>query len=87
MHYRINVSSFVGFSESKTIIENIKNERFCELFGENHHVWDLKTWRDSEAAIHMKPKWGVKWFRRASDGMYKARRWKWIRRSKRVIQK
>ena len=58
-------------------LANIKNERFCELFGENHHIWDLKTWRDAEAAIHMKPKWGVKWFRRASDGMYKARRWRW----------
>ena len=44
---------------------------------QNHHLTDLKTWRDAEAAIHMKPKWGVKWFRRGSDGMYKARRWRW----------
>ncbi len=58
-------------------LANIKNERFVELFGENHHLTDLKTWRDAEAAIHMKPKWGVKWFRRGSDGMYKARRWRW----------
>ena len=41
-------------------LANIKKERFCELFGENHHIWDLKTWR-GKAAIHMKPKWGVKW--------------------------
>ena len=58
-------------------LANIKNERFVELYGENHHLTDLKTWRDAEAAIHMKPKWGVKWFRRGSDGMYKARRWRW----------
>ena len=64
-------------AKQQATLANIKNERFCELFGENHHIWDLKTWRDAEAALHMKPKWGVKWFRRASDGMYKARRWRW----------
>ena len=58
-------------------LANIKNERFVELYGENHHLTDLKTWRDAEAAIHMKPKWGIKWIRRGSDGMYKARRWRW----------
>jgi hypothetical protein len=72
------VRNRVGMPAKQQItLDKIKNERFVELYGENHHVWDLKTWRDSEAAIHMKPKWGVKWFRRASDGMYKARRWKW----------
>jgi hypothetical protein len=68
----------VGMPAKQQIsLAKIKNERFVELFGENHHIWDLKTWRDSEAAIHLKPKWGVKWFRRGSDGMYKARRWRW----------
>ena len=72
------VRNRVGMPPKQVVtLANIKNERFCELFGENHHIWDLKTWRDAEAAIHMKPKWGVKWFRRASDGMYKARRWRW----------
>ena len=68
----------VGMPAKQQIsLAKIKNERFVELFGENHHIWDLKTWRDAEAAIHLKPKWGVKWFRRGSDGMYKARRWRW----------
>ena len=64
-------------AKQQATLKNIKNERFVELFGENHHFWDLKTWRDAESAIHMKPKWGVKWLRRGSDGMYKARRWRW----------
>ena len=63
--------------KQQATLANIKNERFVELYGENHHLTDLKTWRDAEAAIHMKPKWGIKWFRRGSDGMYKARRWRW----------
>ena len=68
----------VGMPAKQQIsLDKIKNERFVELFGENHHIWDLKTWRDAEAAIHLKPKWGVKWYRRGSDGMYKARRWRW----------
>ena len=68
----------VGMPPKQQIsLAKIKNERFVELFGENHHIWDLKTWRDAEAAIHLKPKWGVKWYRRGSDGMYKARRWRW----------
>ena len=54
-------------------LDLIKNERFVELFAENHHYWDLRTWRDAEAAIHMRAKWGTKWFRRKSDGKYKAR--------------
>ena len=72
------VRARVGMPAKQQIsLDKIKNERFVELFGENHHIWDLKTWRDAEAAIHLKPKWGVKWFRRGSDGMYKARRWRW----------
>ena len=72
------VRARVGMPAKQQIsLAKIKNERFVELFGENHHIWDLKTWRDAEAAIHLKPKWGVKWFRRGSDGMYKARRWRW----------
>ena len=68
----------VGMPAKQQIsLDKIKNERFVELFGENHHIWDLKSWRDAEAAIHLKPKWGVKWYRRGSDGMYKARRWRW----------
>ena len=68
----------VGMPAKQVIdLAKIKNERFCELFGENHHLWDLKTWRDAEAELHMRTKWGVKWTRRKSDGMYKARRWKW----------
>jgi hypothetical protein len=58
-------------------LDLIKNERFVELFAENHHYWDLRTWRDAEAAIHMKAKWGTKWYRRKSDGKYKARMWRW----------
>ena len=58
-------------------LDLIKNERFVELFAENHHYWDLRTWRDAEAAIHMRAKWGTKWFRRKSDGLYKARMWRW----------
>ena len=58
-------------------LDLIKNERFVELFAENHHYWDLRTWRDAEAAIHMRAKWGTKWFRRKSDGKYKARMWRW----------
>ena len=58
-------------------LDLIKNERFVELFAENHHYWDLRTWRDAETAIHMKTKWGIKWIRRKSDGKYKARRWRW----------
>ena len=72
------VRARVGMPAKQQIsLDKIKNERFVELFGENHHIWDLKTWRDAEAAIHLKPKWGVKWYRRGSDGMYKARRWRW----------
>ena len=72
------VRARVGMPPKQQIsLPKIKNERFVELYGENHHIWDLKTWRDAEAEIHMKPKWGVKWFRRGSDGMYKARRWRW----------
>ena len=68
----------VGMPAKQTItLDVIKNERYTELFAENHHVWDLKTWRDAEAEIHMREKWGVKWYRRKSDGFYKAKRWKW----------
>ena len=44
-------------AKQQATLANIKNERFCELYGENHHIWDLKTWRDAEAALHMAPKW------------------------------
>ena len=72
------VRNRVGMPPKQQVtLARIKNERFVELYGENHHLTDLKTWREAEASIHMKPKWGVKWFRRGSDGMYKARRWKW----------
>ena len=76
-YYKFKTNCIVIDFGTATTLDVIKNERFCELYGENHHIWDLKTWRDAEAEIHMKPKWGVKWFRRASDGLYKARRWRW----------
>ena len=68
----------VGMPAKTTVtLDLIKNERFVELFMENHHYWDLKTWRDAESVIHMKKKVGVKWTRRKSDGMYRAKRWNW----------
>tara|TARA_B100001250_G_scaffold413379_1_gene447319 strand:+ start:708 stop:2456 length:1749 start_codon:yes stop_codon:yes gene_type:complete len=76
---RLNaIRARVGMPAKTTVtLDVIKNERFVELFMENHHLWDLKTWRDAEAVIHMKKKVGVKWTRRKSDGMYSAKRWDW----------
>ncbi len=58
-------------------LDLIKNERFVELYAENHRYWDLKTWKDAEKELHFTLKQGSKWTRRASDGMYKASKWKW----------
>ena len=68
----------VGMPKKTEItLDLIKNERFVELYGENHRYWDLRTWRDAEAELHLVTKFGTKWYRRASDGMYKAKQWKW----------
>ena len=68
-----------GRMPAKTTItlDLIKNERFVELFAENHRCWDLRTWKDAVKELHMTPKFGSKWTRRASDGKYKASKWKW----------
>ena len=68
----------VGMPAKTTVtLDLIKNERFVELYAENHRYWDLRTWRDAEAEIHLVTKFGTKWYRRKSDGMYKAKKWKW----------
>jgi hypothetical protein len=58
-------------------LDLIKNERFVELYAENHRYWDLRTWKDAVKELHFTLKQGSKWTRRASDGKYKANKWKW----------
>ena len=73
-----NLRARVGMPAKTTItLDLIKNERFVELFAENHRYWDLRTWKDAVKELHMTPKFGSKWTRRASDGKYKASKWKW----------
>ena len=68
----------VGMPAKTTItLDLIKNERFVELFAENHRYWDLRTWKDAVKELHMVTKFGSKWTRRKSDGMYKANKWRW----------
>ena len=64
-------------AKTQLTLDLIKNERFVELYAENHRYWDLRTWRDAEAELHFKLKQGSKWTRRASDGKYKANKWRW----------
>lgn len=64
-------------AKTQITLDLIKNERFVELFGENHRYWDLRAWGDAEAELHFKLKQGSKWTRRASDGKYKANKWRW----------
>ena len=64
-------------AKTNLTLDLIKNERFVELYAENHRYWDLRTWRDAEKELHFKLKQGSKWTRRASDGMYKANKWRW----------
>jgi len=64
-------------AKTNLTLDLIKNERFVELYAENHRYWDLRTWRDAEKELHFTLKQGSKWTRRASDGMYKANKWKW----------
>ena len=63
--------------KTQLTLDLIKNERFVELYAENHRYWDLRAWRDAEAELHYKLKQGSKWTRRASDGKYKANKWRW----------
>ena len=63
--------------KTQLTLDLIKNERFVELYAENHRYWDLRAWRDAEAELHFKLKQGSKWTRRASDGKYKANKWRW----------
>ena len=68
----------VGMPAKTTVtLDDIKNERFVELYGENHRYWDLRTWKDAVKELHLVTKFGTKWYRRKSDGMYKAKQWKW----------
>jgi len=64
-------------AKTDVTLDLIKNERFVELYAENHRYWDLRTWRDAQAELHLVTKFGTKWYRRRSDGMYKAKKWKW----------
>ena len=73
-----NLRARVGMPAKNTItLDLIKNERFVELYAENHRYWDLRTWKDAVSELHLVTKFGSKWTRRKSDGKYKASKWKW----------
>ncbi|MBK56305.1 MAG: hypothetical protein CMC84_03200, partial [Flavobacteriaceae bacterium] len=73
-----NLRARVGMPAKNTItLDLIKNERFVELYAENHRYWDLRTWKDAVSELHLVTKYGSKWTRRKSDGKYKASKWKW----------
>lgn len=47
--------------KSDLTIEDIRNERFVELFMEEHRYWDLRRWRIAEEELNGKGFHGVLW--------------------------
>ncbi len=48
-------------AKSDLTIEDIRNERFVELFMEEHRYWDLRRWRIAEEELNGKGFHGVLW--------------------------
>ena len=51
-------------------IEDIRNERFVELFNEEHRYWDVRRWRIAVAELHGKGFSGLTWNYHPEDDMY-----------------
>ena len=51
-----------GMPDKETLtFEDIKNERFVELYIEEHHYWDLRRWRIAEEVLNGNGFHGVIW--------------------------
>lgn len=51
-------------------VDEVRNERFVELFNEEHRYWDLRRWRIAEAELNGKGFSGVDWFYYIDENKY-----------------
>ena len=57
---------------AKTVLtlNDVRNERFVELFIEEHRYWDLRRWRTAVAELNGKGFKGVTWDYSITDNKY-----------------
>lgn len=51
-------------------LENVRNERFVELFGEEHRYWDVRRWRIAVQELNGKGFSGVDWVYYINENKY-----------------
>jgi hypothetical protein len=51
-------------------IEDVRNERFVELFNEEHRYYDIRRWRIASAELNGKGFHGVEWVYYIDDNQY-----------------
>jgi hypothetical protein len=54
-------------------VEDIRNERFVELFNEEHRYWDLRRWRIAAQELNGKGFNGVDWIYYIDENKYTAK--------------
>jgi hypothetical protein len=54
-------------------IEDIRNERFVELYNEEHRYWDIRRWRTAVEELNGKGLHGVEWTYHIDDNKYSLR--------------
>ena len=51
-------------------VEDIRNERFVELYNEEHRYWDIRRWRIAEEELNGKGFHGVTWTYHIDEDKY-----------------
>ncbi len=60
-----------GMPDKETLtVEDIRNERFVELYNEEHRYWDIRRWRIAVEELNGKGFNGVTWEYYIEEGMY-----------------
>lgn len=54
-------------------IEDVRNERFVELYCEEHRYWDIRRWRIAEEVLNEKGFHGVTWVYHIDEDKYTAK--------------
>jgi len=56
--------------KTELTLEDVRNERFVELFNEEHHYWDIRRWRTAVDELNGKGFHGITWTYYIDEDMY-----------------